>query len=289
MKLGIVDVGGGLRGIYAAGVLDRCLDADVKFDLCIGVSAGSANLGSFLAGQRGRNYRFYLEYAFRREYMSFGNFLRARSYIDLDYVYGTLSTSKGEYPYDYRRCAENPAAFEIVATNAWTGEAKYFSKGDLGPDNLDPLKASSAIPAVCRPYEVGGVPYYDGALSDPVPVDRALALGCDAVVLLLTRPRDFIRTPERDARLAAWIEGEFPVAAKKFRLRAETYNRAVARAKEYEAEGRAIIVAPADTCGIGTLTRDKSALRRLYARGYEDGRGLEARLRALGKRRDEMV
>lgn len=86
MKLGIVDVGGGLRGIYTAGALDFCLDADIRFDLCVGVSAGSANLGAYIAGQKGRNYRFYTEYAFRKEYMSAANFLRTRSYIDLDYV-----------------------------------------------------------------------------------------------------------------------------------------------------------------------------------------------------------
>lgn len=69
MKTGIVDVGGGLRGIYAAGVLDCCLDAGIRFDMAIGVSAGSANIASYLAGQRGRNYRFYTEYAFRKEYI----------------------------------------------------------------------------------------------------------------------------------------------------------------------------------------------------------------------------
>ena len=42
MKYGVIDVGGGLRGIYGAGVLDRCLEEDLRFDLCIGVSAGSA-------------------------------------------------------------------------------------------------------------------------------------------------------------------------------------------------------------------------------------------------------
>lgn len=42
MKTGIVDVGGGLRGIYAAGVLDYCMDKGIRFDLGIGVSAGSA-------------------------------------------------------------------------------------------------------------------------------------------------------------------------------------------------------------------------------------------------------
>lgn len=53
MKTGIVDVGGGLRGIYAAGVFDWCLDQKILFDLCIGVSAGSANVVSYIAGQRG--------------------------------------------------------------------------------------------------------------------------------------------------------------------------------------------------------------------------------------------
>ena len=35
-KIGVVDVGGGYRGIYAAGVLDYCLDHNIHFDLGIG-------------------------------------------------------------------------------------------------------------------------------------------------------------------------------------------------------------------------------------------------------------
>ncbi|MCI2035328.1 MAG: patatin family protein, partial [Oscillospiraceae bacterium] len=31
---GIVDVGGGLRGIYGAGVFDYCLDRGISFDYC---------------------------------------------------------------------------------------------------------------------------------------------------------------------------------------------------------------------------------------------------------------
>lgn len=52
MKTGIVDVGGGLRGVYAAGVFDHCLEKGISFDLCIGVSAGSANVTSYMAGQK---------------------------------------------------------------------------------------------------------------------------------------------------------------------------------------------------------------------------------------------
>lgn len=56
MKTGVIDVGGGLRGIYAVGIFDYCMDPQIHFDLGIGISAGSANLASFAAGQRGRNY-----------------------------------------------------------------------------------------------------------------------------------------------------------------------------------------------------------------------------------------
>ena len=51
MKIGVIDVGGGYRGIYAAGVLDYCMDQKIAFDLGIGISAGSANLASYAAGQ----------------------------------------------------------------------------------------------------------------------------------------------------------------------------------------------------------------------------------------------
>ena len=179
MKIGIVDVGGGLRGVYAAGIFDCCLDLGIQFDLCIGVSAGSANVSAFLAGQKKRNYAFYTEYPFRRRYMSIENFAFKRSYLDLDYVYGTLSNSDGENPLDYQALCQNPAKLIVVASNAITGEVRYFQKEDMAQDDYSILKASSTIPFICHPYEVRGVPYFDGALSDPVPVKKAFQEGCD--------------------------------------------------------------------------------------------------------------
>lgn len=280
MKTGVVDVGGGLRGIYAVGIFDHCLDVGIQFDLCIGVSAGSANIASYLAGQRGRNYTFYTEYAFRKEYMSLRNFLRRRSFIDLDYVYSTLSNSDGEYPLDYARIRDNPAEMIVVATDANTGEAKYFTKADVAQDSYDICKASSAIPFVCKPYEIGGVPYYDGALGDAVPIEKAFACGCDRVVLILTKPRDTIRTSEGDCKFADRIQKKYPLAAEKLRQRAEHYNQGVALAKQWEAEGRVLILAPDDTCGVNTLTRDREGLKRLYEKGPRDAPAIADFLRS---------
>ena len=131
-KTAIIDVGGGYRAIFGAGVLDRCLEDGITFDSCYGVSAGSANLTSFLAGQHGRNHTFYTQYAFRKEYASTENFLKDRNFVDLDYVYSTLSNHDGENPLDYEAFLGNPAKFTVVACDARDGSTKYFTRSDMG-------------------------------------------------------------------------------------------------------------------------------------------------------------
>lgn len=270
-QIGVVDAGGGYRGIYAAGVLDYCLDHGIQFDLGIGVSAGSANLISYAAGQARRNYHFYAEYGLRKEYAGFKNFLFKRSFVDLDYVYGTLSNSDGENPLDYAAAVKSPMKFFAVATEALTGRAKYFDMSYISQDDYSVMKASSAIPFVCHPYAVGDTLYYDGALADPIPIEKAFEMGCDKVVVLLTRPEDTVRTPDRDLKLASRIRKKYPLAAEKLAQRAKRYNDSVTLAKSYAEDGKALIVAPDDTCGVSTLSRDADALRRLYEKGYQDG------------------
>jgi predicted patatin/cPLA2 family phospholipase len=280
MKIGVVDVGGGLRGVYAAGIFDFCLAQNLRFDVCIGVSAGAANICSYLAGQKKRNYQFYTEYALRREYMSLRNIVSKHSYLDLNYVYGTLSNSGGANPVDFPALHRNPAEFVIVATNARTGEAKYFDKSDLHIDDYGILAASSAIPFVCPPYPVGGERFCDGARGDPVPVEKAFQMGCDKVVLILSRPLDVPRQPGRDPFFADRIRRKYPLAAQKLRHRAARYNEEVAAARQYAAQGRVLILAPDDTRGVDTLSRNRASMKMLYAAGCRDAAALPAFMQA---------
>ena len=59
---------------------------------------------------------------------------------------------------------------------------------NMAQDDYSIMKASCAIPFVCHPYAVGGRLYYDGALSDPIPLEKAFEMGCERVVLILTLP-----------------------------------------------------------------------------------------------------
>ena len=275
-KTGVIDMGGGFRGIYAAGVLDYCLDNEIRFDLGIGVSAGSANMASFAAGQRGRNLRFYTEFGMRREYASMYNYLHRHSYVDLDYVYTTLSRANGESPLDYPALRDNPMELIVVATDAATGEPRYFTKADMAQDQYDIFKASSAIPTLCRPYPVNGSPCFDGALSDPIPVEKAMDWGCNRVVVILTKPENVLRNPRKDTVLARGIRRSYPEAAKKLCDRAELYNSEVALAQAYARKGQVLIVSPDDTCGVDTLTREHDKLMQLYDKGYRDAQRIKA-------------
>lgn len=51
-QAGLVLEGGGMKGIYTAGVLDFFLDKGIEFSSCYGVSAGICHACSYLSKQK---------------------------------------------------------------------------------------------------------------------------------------------------------------------------------------------------------------------------------------------
>ena len=268
--IGVIDVGGGTRDIYGAGVFDYCLENGIHFDYCIGVSAGSANCASYLAGQKGRNYQFYTEYGFRRQYMSLSNFIHTGSYIDLEYIYATLSNDDGENPLDYEAIMENPAQFKVVATDAVTGKAVYFDKEkDMGLNDYRVFMASCCTPIACKPYCIDGIEYYDGGISDPIPLQKALDDGCDKVVIILTKPID-ISHKKRGNYPVKPLMKKYINSANALNRREENYQKSVLQAMALEQEGKALIIAPRDIGRMKTLTKDLKQINKLYQQGIAD-------------------
>lgn len=271
--LGIIDVGGGMRGAFTAGIYDYLMDQKVQpFDYLLGVSAGSANMITYLAGQRGRNLRSYVDYAFRKEYMSLHNALKSGSYIDLDYVYTTVSGPEGEDPVDLAAFNASAARYEAVVTDAATGEPVYYDKSELAEGDFSVIKASCCVPGACRPYPVHGRLGFDGGVSDPVPYRHALEMGCDRLVVLLTRPADYRRPALAHEDTMKAVLRHYPATFAALKRRAVRYNRDVAEVKKLAGQGRALLVAPTDITGMATLTRNKEAIQRLYHMGYDQGR-----------------
>lgn len=273
-KTCVIDPGGGLRGIYASGVFDYLIDHDIHFDLGIGVSAGAANICSYQAGQKRRNYAFYRDYSQRPEYMSAYNFLKKRSFFDMDYIYSTLSNTGGENPLNYERMMANPAGLKIVATNALTGRPAYFDKSDMEKDNYSMLKATCSLPVLCQPAYHRNIPFFDGACSDPVPVLKALDLGADRIVIILSQPETNAGN-ERLDRTAAKFLKKYPNTAASLKDSARRYNEGLEKIRQLQQEGRALIVSPSSCFGVQMISKDQKAMHQLYEAGYKDGAKVE--------------
>jgi len=283
MKVAVIDTGGGYRGVYAAGVLDSCIEMGITFDAGIGISAGAANIISFAAGQKGRNLTFYSVYGQRREYKSIYNIRKKHCIIDLDYIYGTLSREDGENPLDFDAVINNKMELYFLTTDALTGSSVYFTKDDLVRNDYCILKASCAIPVATPAQKIygGKCYYYDGALASPVPIGKAWELGCDAVILLLSRPISQPKKRGADALLARCIQRRFCASACRLLSRAERYNKGVQEALRLQAQGKLLIVAPSDTYGVNTLSGKPKELNRLYLAGRRDAAAIKTFLHQI--------
>lgn len=253
-----------MKCAYTAGILDQLLDYRTAFSFAIGVSAGSSCTASFLAGQHDRNRRFFVDHVQEAGYMGMRTFLKTGSFFGLQYIYGDLTNSDGADPIDYTAMQENPAEFEIVATNAATGHPVYFNKTDVPEDDYRIFMASCAIPVAARPVAIGKKKYFDGGCSDPIPLRRALEKGCDKLLILLCRPKTIVRGPEKHLDLVKLALTRYPKTYRAVCNRHLIYNETLSYALELEQQGKALILAPKEALPVSTYTKDPTVLQSLY-------------------------
>ena len=138
-----------------------------------------------------------MHYANDRRYMGWGNFFdpRNRSYFGLKFAYETIPNEL--VPFDYDTFAAYPGTAEAVVTNLPTGRAEYWEV-PRRDEHFLLLQATCAMPVLFQPIRLdGGIPYLDGGCADAIPWKRALEVGCDRVVVVLTRERSYRKEPEQ--------------------------------------------------------------------------------------------
>lgn len=281
-KIGLIIEGGGMKCAYSAGILDHFLDAGISFPYCIGISAGSANMASFLAGQRDRNRRFYVEYSADPRYASVSNLMKTGEYFGLHYIYGELSNEDGLDPLDFDAMMANPTEFWVTATNARTGRPKYFSRADLSRNHYEPIMASSALPVICKPIEIHGKVYFDGGVRDSLGVEKALADGCTKLVYLLSKPKGYVMEPQSMRSVyTASLRHQYPLTVYNINHRHERYNRQMEKIRALEREGKAFLFYVPDHFQIKTTTVDSEQMQALYDAGMQDAIDREEELRAF--------
>lgn len=277
---GIVDVGGGIRGVFSSGIYDAFMDEDFQADYCLGVSAGAANLITYLAGQRGRTLTFYYEYFMRKELLGLENLLKNGSFLNLDYLYSTLSNEGGENPLDFDTAMASDSVFKLVVTRASDGKPCYIDKSKFTKNDYVYLKATCCLPLVCKPVTIDGEDYYDGGLADPIPYRKAFEDGCDRLIVILTKPRKDYLIPMEYLPILRKIPGRYPEILHLAETLHTRNKEALEELERFEKDGKVIIAEPEDCFGMKTLSKDTDAVLKMYYQGYETG--LEMLKRAEG-------
>ena len=183
----------------------------------------------------------------------------------------------GESPLDYETLKNSNTDLIVVATDAETGRARYFNKNDdIRQDDYSIIMASSCLPIVCKPIKVYSREYFDGGISDPIPLQKALDKGCDKVVVILTKPIDADIKQLRNE--AAWrlLISKHPNTAKALSNMAENYAKSLALALELQEQEKALVIATDDILGMKTLTKDVEKLQKLYEKGYSDAEKIKS-------------
>ena len=268
MKTGIVLEGGALRAIFSSGVCDGLLEGGVMPDYLVGVSAGIAYGVSYLSRQPRRNLEVVTTYAPDRRYMGMNNLAdkENRCYFGLKFAYDTIPNQL--IPFDYDAFAAYPGQVEAVVTNLNTGAAEYMDVPRLDKQPII-LQATCAMPLMFPIYHMNGQPYMDGGVGDSIPWRHALEQGCDRLLVVLTRTRDYVRKTDKLMPLIRKTYREYPNFVRAMEDRAKVYNREREALFAEERKGNLLVIAPQSTLGVSRIERNPEKLRLLWGAGYQ--------------------
>lgn len=268
MKIGLVLEGGANRGVFTAGAIDFLLEQGIKFDYVIGTSAGACNAMNYLAGQIGRGRDSMILTDKNLNYFGVKTLLKTGHFFDLDWAFK-------EYPqkyfiFDYDAYFRNPIQREYATTNCLTGEAEYLTDRDNDKYYLMEVgKASSALPGMSAVVEVDGVPYADGGVADSIPVKRAFEMGCDRVVVIETRRKEFRMKLSKSTKMVAKFSGKkYPALKEAILRRYINYNATLDFIHEQEAEGTVLSIRP-EMKEVSRTETDYHKLMKFYHHGYQ--------------------
>ena len=270
MKVGLVLEGGAMRGMYTAGVLDTFLDNDIKVDGIIGTSAGVLFGVNYPSKQRGRVIRYNKKYCKDKRYMGLHSLLTTGNIINKEFSFYEVPFKLDIF--DDKTFNESGIDFYATISNIETGEAEYV-KLDSILNQMEVLRATSAMPFVSEIVEIDGKKYLDGGVTDAIPVDQCKELGYDKIIVVLTRVKEYRKKKSNDF-LAKIMYRKYPKLIEAMNRKYQLYNDTVERIIDSENKKEIFVIRPSRLVDISRIEKDENKLEEMYNLGIEDSKRL---------------
>lgn len=281
IKAGLVVEGGGMRGVYSAGVLDFFIEKDLFFENNYGVSAGACHLCSYLAKQYKRAFRVNVDYLDDKRYCSVHSLLKTGNLFGAEMLYDIIPNELDLFDYDTYN--KNESNFYAVITDINTGKPEYVKIGDLKKDIIY-VRASSSLPLLAQNVKINDKEYLDGGISDSIPIKKSIADGNKKNIVILTRNNTYRKNKNSLMPVMKLKYKKYPNFVKSMADRHIVYNETLDFIKELEKNGDVFVIRPKKPVTIGRTEKNREKLEALYNDGYNDAKDCyEELLKYLGK------
>ena len=224
-KTALVVEGGGQRGVFSFGITDTFIKRKYDpFDIYIGVSNGVAVLYWYLIRETANNLDKML-YAASGNYFSYKDIFTGK---DIFKVHQMYSDGEKKFKPNIKKIKNNLNGKDFIAvvTDALEANAEYHSFEEN--EWLPKMIASGTLPVLVRtPSLVNGRRKFDGGIADPLPAEKAYALGAKKIVVIRTYEKKFRRKLKLENYIGALLSRKYPKLRKALLEHDKTYNRAL--------------------------------------------------------------
>ena len=264
-KTGLVMEGGAMRGLFTAGVFDVFLENGIEFDGAIGVSAGATFGCNYKSKQIGRCLRYNKRFSHDWRYCSLKSLLKTGDLYGADFCYNKIPNELDIL--DYSTYRKNPMPFYCVASNCETGKPVYKELKTCDANDLVWMRASASMPLASKIVEIDGYKLLDGGISDSIPLQYFEQMGFSRNVVILTQPRDYIKTKNKLLPLMKIMLKKYPAIVESMKNRHLLYNKEKDYVFSQEAKGAVFVICPESNLGISRTEKNPEKLQRVYEEG----------------------
>lgn len=195
MKTALVFSGGGARGAYQIGAWKALNELNMKFDIVTGTSIGSINGAMYVLGSLDLAKKMWDNLNFNSVFSETFDYKDSSDKKKVVKKYLKSITKGGLSPNNLKdnliKCIDIDSFYksEIDYGLTTVSYPKFKpikkQKKDIPKDELiDYLLASSTVFPVFKVQEISDKKYVDGGFKDPVPVDLAIDMGADKLVVI---------------------------------------------------------------------------------------------------------
>lgn len=263
--------GGGMRGMFSAGVFEAFMLKGLVFPYITAVSAGACNILSYMSNQPLRTRRIIENYVTDKRYFSLKNWMEKGSIFGFDFIFEDLP--KTLLPFDFETYYNYPGVLQVGTTDCRSGQSVWFGKEAIGHSFL-PVRASASLPFLAPIVHISSRDLLDGALVAPIPYEKAQEAGYKKFIIVLTRNSGYRKKKSvPQILLKTWYK-DYPKLWEIMQQRPELYNKQLEYVEQLEKDGKAVIIRPQIPLEIDRLDIKPDKLLGLHDHGI--GCGLEA-------------